>query len=447
MGSCLGCTQSEEGKQNNLVEKDLKEEKKQYNKVKKILFLGSGGSGKSTIFKQLRGIYGKPFNPHERQTFVTHIHEQVITQMKLALDILDEYISGDMDAIIKQNELMYIERKENREENADYDEEEDYEDDMDDNYDDEEYANFSGEVPDLSEQALEAKEYLTSIHYTTYQLNDEIVAALKTLWGEPAIKKMYAIRNITKIEDSSAYFWNKLDMLNDKNYVPDEADILLVRNKTTGATEQKYEVPDGKGSFSIIDVGGQKSERKKWIKCFDSVTAVIFVASLSCYDELMFEDDTTNCMHDSLELFKEICNLQWFVTTPIILFLNKKDLFEKKIHIIPLSTCFAEYTRKPVASHHMDCDSPSNPDAEPEAEDGHTTDEHANLVNEKEMRDDYETDARNYIKQKFVANNSWPQRPIYTHITCATDKDNVLNVFNDVQQIVVANGLQRNNLI
>eukprot|EP00484_Ammonia_sp_Unknown_P026627 CAMPEP_0197033574 /NCGR_PEP_ID=MMETSP1384-20130603/11951_1 /TAXON_ID=29189 /ORGANISM="Ammonia sp." /LENGTH=992 /DNA_ID=CAMNT_0042463403 /DNA_START=120 /DNA_END=3098 /DNA_ORIENTATION=- len=400
MGSCLGCTQSEEGKQNNLVEKDLKEEKKQYNKVKKILFLGSGGSGKSTIFKQLRGIYGKPFNPHERQTFVTHIHEQVITQMKLALDILDEYISGDMDAIIKQNELMYIERKENREENADYDEEEDYEDDMDDNYDDEEYANFSGEVPDLSEQALEAKEYLTSIHYTTYQLNDEIVAALKTLWGEPAIKKMYAIRNITKIEDSSAYFWNKLDMLNDKNYVPDEADILLVRNKTTGATEQKYEVPDGKGSFSIIDVGGQKSERKKWIKCFDSVTAVIFVASLSCYDEVLYEDYSTNSMTDQLQLFDDICNNASLKETSMILFLNKKDLFAEKIRRVPLQRC------------------PSLKDYDGPLKSFDKT--------------------TKYIRKAFTSLNNQPERKnIFTHITCATDQDNIQKVFADVQHIVI----------
>ena len=54
------------------------------------------------------------------------------------------------------------------------------------------------------------------------------------LWNEPAIKRMYDMRNITKIEDSSKYFWDKLDQLNTPNYIPDEADILLVRYKTTG---------------------------------------------------------------------------------------------------------------------------------------------------------------------------------------------------------------------
>jgi hypothetical protein len=40
-------------------------------------------------------------------------------------------------------------------------------------------------------------------------------------------------------------------------------------------------------NFVIIDVGGQRNERKKWIHCFDSVNAVIFVAALSEYDQVI----------------------------------------------------------------------------------------------------------------------------------------------------------------
>jgi len=83
--------------------------------------------------------------------------------------------------------------------------------------------------------------------------------------------------------------------------------------------------------FHVFDVGGQKSERKKWINCFDSVTAVIFVASMSCYDEKMFEDQEKNSMVDQLELFEKICNEPVFVKTSMILFLNKKDLFQNKL--------------------------------------------------------------------------------------------------------------------
>jgi hypothetical protein len=32
--------------------------------------------------------------------------------------------------------------------------------------------------------------------------------------------------------------------------------------------------------------GGQRNERRKWIHCFENVTAVIFVAALSEYDQV-----------------------------------------------------------------------------------------------------------------------------------------------------------------
>lgn len=47
-------------------------------------------------------------------------------------------------------------------------------------------------------------------------------------------------------------------------------------------------------TFEMYDVGGQRNERKKWIHCFDNVTAVIYVAALSEYNQGMFEDANTN---------------------------------------------------------------------------------------------------------------------------------------------------------
>ena len=81
-------------------------------------------------------------------------------------------------------------------------------------------------------------------------------------------------------------------------------------------------------NWHIIDLGGQKAERKKWIHHFENVSAIIFVAGLSCYDEVLFEDHSMNSMVDQLELFDEICNNKLFKEVPIILFLNKSDLFK-----------------------------------------------------------------------------------------------------------------------
>jgi hypothetical protein len=92
--------------------------------------------------------------------------------------------------------------------------------------------------------------------------------------------------------------------------------VLIARVRTTQVVMEKYRI-DGI-DFEVYDVGGQRSERRKWIDCFDSVTAVIFVKR-------------TNRMVEALELFRSVCNNRAFSNTSIMLFLNKKDIFTEKI--------------------------------------------------------------------------------------------------------------------
>lgn len=94
----------------------------------------------------------------------------------------------------------------------------------------------------------------------------------------------------------------------------------------------------------MVDVGGQRNERRKWIHVFDSVTAIIFVTSLSEYDMVLEEDETMNRMRESMLLFDEICNCRYFKETSIIIFFNKRDLFAEKIKKTDLKVCFPDYT-------------------------------------------------------------------------------------------------------
>ena len=43
---------------------------------------------------------------------------------------------------------------------------------------------------------------------------------------------------------------------------------------------------------SMFDVGGQRSERKKWIHCFENVTSIIFCVALSEYDQVLLEESS-----------------------------------------------------------------------------------------------------------------------------------------------------------
>ncbi|KAF8328661.1 G-protein alpha subunit-domain-containing protein [Cantharellus anzutake] len=129
--------------------------------------------------------------------------------------------------------------------------------------------------------------------------------------------------------DSAAYFLSHARRICSRNYVPNFTDVLRARAQTTGITETKFSM--GQLNIHMFDVGGQRSERKKWIHCFESVTSIIFCVALSEYDQPLIENPTQNRMKESLALFDSVVNSRWFFSTSIILFLNKKDVFMEKI--------------------------------------------------------------------------------------------------------------------
>lgn len=77
----------------------------------------------------------------------------------------------------------------------------------------------------------------------------------------------------------------------------------------------------------MFDVGGQRDERRKWIQCFNDVTAIIFVCASSSYNLVLWEDATQNRLKESLSLFKNIWNNRWLKTISVILFLNKQACY------------------------------------------------------------------------------------------------------------------------
>jgi hypothetical protein len=108
------------------------------------------------------------------------------------------------------------------------------------------------------------------------------------------MKMVWDRRSEFQLIESVQYYFNKIDVIKQADYLPEKDDILFSRVRTSGIVTEKYLI-DGT-TFEIYDVGGQRNERKKWIHCFEGVTAVIFVAAISEYDQKLFEDASTNRM-------------------------------------------------------------------------------------------------------------------------------------------------------
>jgi guanine nucleotide-binding protein G(q) subunit alpha len=140
-------------------------------------------------------------------------------------------------------------------------------------------------------------------------------------------------------------YLESMDRIALANYLPTEQDVLRVRVPTTGIIEYPFMLENI--TFRMVDVGGQRFERRKWIHCFENVTSIMFLAAISEYDQALVESDNKNRMEESKALFRTIITYLWFQNSSVILFLNKKDLLEENIMRSHLVDHFPEYDGEP----------------------------------------------------------------------------------------------------
>jgi len=356
MATCFSLSRTTEARQTAAarrnIDQTLQKDGKALQDEFKLLLLGPGESGKSTIFKQMKIIQKDGgFSKEERMSFRLIIVGNCITQMKVLLNAAKKFGYN----LQSQNAAA---------------------------------GDRISQLPAQCE-AWAPRENLSDI---------------QKLWQDPSIRKTYERRDIDfQLNDSSSYFFDRIACFLDENFIPEEQDILRARVRSTGVDEAYFHFDEM--YFRMVDVGGQRTERRKWIHCFDSVTSVLFCASLSEYDQRLREDVGQNRMIESLQLFGEICNSTWFKNSSLMLFLNKVDLFKEKIAVKDLNCLFPEYSG------------------------GKSYD-----------------NASKFLQHKFEAENLQPGRKIYTHFTCAVDTGNILFVFNGVKDTILKKSLEEAQL-
>ncbi|KAF8608983.1 G protein alpha-subunit [Ceratobasidium sp. AG-I] len=344
----MGCTQStgmdDEGKaRNDEIESQLKKDRMNAKNEIKMLLLGAGESGKSTVLKQMKLIHHGGYNNQERESYKEIIFSNTLQSMRAileampALDIMLQPPNEQRRAIV---------------------------------------MSLPGQMENDS-------------------LPHDVADALFSLWQDPGVREAVRRSREFQLNDSATYYFNSLERMSSPTYLPTDQDILRSRVKTTGITETNFRV--GELTYKLFDVGGQRSERKKWIHCFENVTALVFLVSLSEYDQMLYEDESVNRMQEALTLFDSICNSRWFVKTSIILFLNKIDLFAEKLPHSPMGDYFPDY----------------------------------------QGGDNYDA-ACDYLLHRFVSlNQSAASKQIYAHYTCATDTQQIKFVLSAIQDILL----------
>jgi len=247
---------------------------------RQLVLLGGGECGKTTIFKQIQIVHGTGFGGKAAE-WVDAIHRSPLRTVKT------------LCTAVQNAEL------------------------------------------ELSEANKANKELVLG----NSSLTPELATKIKELLADPAIIKVQTEQQDLDLDDNAKYFLAKIDDLAKPGYEPDQDDILKVRDPTR--TIETLDFQFGKAKFRVIDVGGQRMERPKW-NLTGEITAVIFVCSLIEYTQMLREDIKQNRLKESLNLF-DIASNRRYPDKPIILFLNKRDLFEAKIKNIDLKICFPTY--------------------------------------------------------------------------------------------------------
>uniref|UniRef100_A0A9J7Y2D9 Guanine nucleotide-binding protein G(i) subunit alpha-1 n=1 Tax=Cyprinus carpio carpio TaxID=630221 RepID=A0A9J7Y2D9_CYPCA len=331
----MGCTLSTEDKaaveRSKMIDRNLRDDGEKAAREVKLLLLGAGESGKSTIVKQMKIIHEAGYSEEECKQYKAVVYSNTIQSII---------------AIIRAMGRLKID------------------------FGDAARADDARQLFVLAGSAEEG--FMTA----------ELAGVIKRLWKDGGVQACFSRSREYQLNDSAAYYLNDLDRISQATYVPTQQDVLRTRVKTTGIVETHFTFKDL--HFKMFDVGGQRSERKKWIHCFEGVTAIIFCVALSDYDLVLAEDEEMNRMHESMKLFDSIY------------------LFEEKIKRSPLTICYPEYA-------------------------GSNT---------------YE-EAAAYIQCQFEdLNKRKDTKEIYTHFTCATDTKNVQFVFDAVTDVIIKNNLK-----
>ncbi|CAJ0939204.1 unnamed protein product, partial [Mesorhabditis belari] len=247
MGVCASTLSDEEKSvikhqefMNRQIEENIKKEAEIETTIIKLLLLGPGESGKSTVLKQMRIIHNNGFTEAERAARREAVWNNTIQSMHMLIAGLERVAYQ----IFEKNQIHVELIKKTVADKLDWE-----------------------------------------------PIGEEMAHAIKCLWDDKGIKAAYERRSEFQLNDSAVYFFESIDRTSEEHYIPTVQDILMTRVATSGVQEIRYTYKNIE--FRLFDVGGQKSERRKWIHCFDNVDALLFVVAISEYDQTMREDGTT----------------------------------------------------------------------------------------------------------------------------------------------------------
>ncbi|KAF9652402.1 G-alpha-domain-containing protein [Thelephora ganbajun] len=250
-----------------------------------------------------------------------------------------------------------------------------------------------------------------------FACKDDMIA----LWSDPIVREILEVARI-RLQDQGGFYLDDLPRVAGERYTPTNDDVLRARLKTVGVTEFRFDLGKSEflgkfgpgaslsSSWHVYDVGGHRSMRTAWVPFFDDMNAIIFLAPISCFDQVLAEDPSVNRLADSVQLWTSIVSNKLLADTPLVLFLNKCDLLKAKIEA---GSHFAKH-----------------------------------IISYGDRPNTFEG-CSNYLRKKFAGihkEKSPKPRPFHFHFTSVTDSTTV-EILRHVQDDVIMQNLKSGGLL
>ncbi|KAI1356966.1 G-alpha-domain-containing protein [Xylaria sp. FL0043] len=262
-------------------------------KWSRLLILGTSESGKSTVLQGMKLVLEGTYTQEEKLSFREIIWSNIIMSIRVVLDAMEDlHIPLDDERMEYHVQTIFMQ---------------------------------------------------PAVVETTP--NSEVVEAVSSLWLDEGFQVAYKRRDEYQLNDSTAYYAQEIQRLTAADYVPTDEDILWARWKTTGITETCFSdlsLLQGR-ECRVFDVGGMRSERKKWIHVFPNASVVLFTLDTTAYVKGLFEDQTVNRMEEQLVLVDSIVNSRWFTRSVFVFIFTKMDLLEGWLLKKPVEKYFPDY--------------------------------------------------------------------------------------------------------
>ena len=282
-------------------------------KVVKVLLLGTSRAGKTTLYKQFKVIYDGGFSDEESRGYCDGVACSIFSLAGDTLIANDTGTMVDGEGGIEETPVAS---------KVSLVEEED-----------------SGKLSSKDQRKI--IDMKTACFRNARTHNQDLLIRIFNEFSGTHGQQLLSVYDKVNAQESSClqYFIARIPDIIKPDYVPTSNDLLHMRIPTTGLAEIGFQFECT--HFQVYDVGGERTERRKWIHYFEGINAVLFVVDISGYD--IVTDEGRNSLQESLEVFEEINQDRFLKGATMVLLFNKYDLFRKKISVPSLKQCFPDY--------------------------------------------------------------------------------------------------------